>query len=88
MLNLKVVAGSLGLSGAVLFISCVIYGLIAPESLHSGPTLEVVFPGFRWLTPGGFLIGLVWSTLYGLYAGVVFTLIYNAVWKRAQYRAT
>jgi hypothetical protein len=47
-----------------------------------------VFPGFRWLTPGGFLIGLVWSTLYGLYAGVVFTLIYNAVWKRAQYRAT
>lgn len=87
MLNLKVVVGSTSLFGATMFVSCVVYGLIAPESLHSGPTLEAVLPGFRWLTPAGFVVGLVWSILYGLYAGVVFTLIYNAFWKRAQSRA-
>ena len=82
MLDIKVVTWSLGLFGAVTFIVCVVYGLIVPEPLHMTPFLEQILPGFRWLTFGGFLIGLVESFLYGVYAGLVFSLIHNALWQR------
>ncbi len=83
MLSIKVVTWSLGLFGAVTFVVCVLYGLIVAESLHMTSFLESALPGFRWLTPGGFAIGLVESFLYGVYAGVVFTPIYNALSKRS-----
>ncbi len=82
MLNIKILTWSLGLFGAVSFLICVAYGLIAPEPLHMHQALEAVLPGFRWLTVGGFLLGLVESFLYGVYAGLVFGWIYNALWKR------
>lgn len=82
MLSIKVVTWSLGLFGAVSFVVCVLYGLIAPETLHMHGFLESALPGFRWLTPGGFVIGLVESFLYGVYAGLVFTPIYNGLSKR------
>ncbi len=84
MLDIKVVTWSLGIFGAVTFVVCVLYGLIAPESLHMSRGLEVALPGFRWLTVFGFLLGLVESFLYGVYAGLVFVPIYNAVWKRTR----
>lgn len=82
MLNVKVVTWSLGIFGAVTFLVCMLYGLVAPESLHMTAWLEQVLPGFRWLTVTGFLIGLVESFLYGVYAGLVFTPIYNLLAKR------
>lgn len=82
MLNTKVVTWSLGLFGAVTFGVCVLYGLIVPSTLHMTGFLEQMLPGFRWLTPTGFLIGLVESFLYGVYAGLVFCPIYNALWRR------
>ena len=82
MLSTKVVTWSLGLFGAVTLVVCVLYGLIAPEALHMHRFLESAFPGFRWLTAGGFVIGLVESFLYGVYAGLVFTPIYNALSRR------
>jgi hypothetical protein len=39
--------------------------------------LEITLPGFKWLTFGTFIIGLVESFLYGAYAGLVFAPIYN-----------
>lgn len=39
--------------------------------------LEQILPGFRWLTPAGFVIGLLESFLYGAYTGLLFTPIYN-----------
>lgn len=77
MLNIRVVTWSLGLFGIVTFLVCVLYGLIVPEPLHMRDFLETVLPGFRWLTFGGFVIGLVESFLYGIYVGLVFTPIYN-----------
>lgn len=77
MLNLKVVTWSLALFGAVTFIVCTLYGLVVPESLHMAAFLEAVLPGFKWLTPLGFLLGLVESFLYGVYAGIVYVPIYN-----------
>lgn len=82
MLNIKVVTWSLALFGVVTFLVCLLYGLIVPAPLHMSTFLGQVLPGFRWLTLGGFLIGLVESFLYGVYAGLVFTPIYNLFWKR------
>jgi hypothetical protein len=44
--------------------------------------LEAVLPAFRWLTFGGFLLGLAESFLYGVYIGVVFVPIYNFINRR------
>lgn len=82
MLNTKVVTWSLGLFGAVTFVVCVLYGLVAPASLHMSSALEVILPGFRWLTFPGFLLGLVESFLYGVYTGLVFTPIYNFAFRK------
>ncbi|MFQ5707861.1 MAG: DUF5676 family membrane protein [bacterium] len=82
MLNMKVVSWSLGLFSVVSFVLCVIYGLITPESLHMHNFLEIVLPAFKWLTWWGFLLGLIESFLYGVYAGLVFVPIYNFLYRR------
>ena len=82
MLQLKIVCWSLGLWAAVSFVVCVTWGLVTPESLHMHAFLEQILPVFKWLTWWGFLLGLVESFLYGIYAGLVFVPIYNAVNRR------
>ena len=83
MLNIKVVSWSLGIFTAISFIVCVIYGLIVPPSLHHMASfLEMALPAFKWLTLGGFFLGLVESFLYGAYAGLVFVPIYNFLNRR------
>ncbi|MEW6054826.1 MAG: DUF5676 family membrane protein [Nitrospirota bacterium] len=78
MLNIKVVSWSLGIFLALSFILCVLYGLVVPERLHGmSKFLESVLPAFRWLSFGGFLLGLVESFLYGIYIGIVYVPIYN-----------
>ncbi|HEY6363157.1 MAG TPA: DUF5676 family membrane protein [Candidatus Binatia bacterium] len=61
----------------VTYLVCVVYGLIVPESFHMVQFLEIALPGFKWLWIGTFLIGLVESFLYGVYAGLVYAPIYN-----------
>ena len=82
MLNIKIVTWSLGIFTAVSFIVCVIYGLVTPESIHMHTFLESVLPAFKWLNFGGFILGLVESFLYGVYAGLVYVPIYNFFYKR------
>ena len=82
MLNIKIVSWSLGLFAAITFVLCVIYGLLAPPSLHMAPFLEMVLPAFKWLTAWGFVLGLIESFLYGAYAGLVFVPIYNVLVRR------
>ena len=83
MLNVKIVSWSLGLFCAVSFITCVLYGLIVPQSLHASQFLEAVLPAFKWLTLPGFLLGLIESFLYGAYAGLVYVPIYNLLTRRS-----
>jgi hypothetical protein len=54
-----------------------VYGLVVPETFHMVQFLEIILPGFKWLTFGTFIIGLVESFLYGVYAALVYTPIYN-----------
>ena len=82
MLNQKVVCWTLGIWAAFTFVFCVAYGLAMPESLHMHAFLEQVLPGFKWLSWTGFLIGLVESFLYGIYAGLVYVPIYNFLQRR------
>ena len=35
MLNTKLVTWALGISAAITFVVCVIYGLVTPQSLHT-----------------------------------------------------
>jgi hypothetical protein len=82
MLNTKLVTWALGLWAAIAFVVCVIYGLVTPQSLHMSEFLEMLLPAFRWLTWWGFLLGLVESFLYGVYAGLVYCPIYNWLYRR------
>ena len=82
MLNLKIMSWSLGLFTAISFVVCVIYGAIVPDSVHAPQVLEIVLPGFKWLTFWGFWLGLLESFLYGVYAGLVFVPIYNILTRR------
>lgn len=77
MLNTKLVSWTLGLWTAIMFLTCIAYGLVTPESLHMHDFLEQVLPAFKWLTWWGFLLGLVESFLYGAYGGLVYCLLYN-----------
>ena len=78
-LNWKVMTWSLGLFCAVSFLLCALYGLVVPKTLHMVQFLEITLPGFRWLSPRSFVLGLVEGFLYGAYAGLVFTPIHNFV---------
>ncbi len=76
-LNIRVVTWSLATFTLFSYLICVVYGLIVPESLHMVQFLEIVLPGFKWLTIRSFFIGLVESSLYGVYVGLLLTPIYN-----------
>ncbi len=82
MLNLKVVSLSLALAAAVSFVVCVGWGLVMPKGLHMHGFLELLLPGFQWLSFGSFLLGFLESFLFGIYAGVVFVPIYNLLNRR------
>ena len=83
-LNWKVMTWSLGLFAAVTFVVCVLYGLVVPKAFHMVQLLEITLPGFKWLSVGSFVLGLVESFLYGAYAGLVFTPIYNFILRRCR----
>ncbi|MHB8772797.1 MAG: DUF5676 family membrane protein [Syntrophales bacterium] len=78
MLSIRVVSWSLGLLFSISFIFCVVYGLIVPPRLHGmAGFLEAVLPAFKWISFGGFILGLIESFLYGAYVGLVYVPIYN-----------
>jgi hypothetical protein len=80
MIQLRVrgMALTLGTFFAVTFALCVGWGLLLP-SLHArgSQTLEALLPGFVWLTPASFLLGLVEAFLFGAYAALVFVPLFN-----------
>lgn len=72
-----------GVFFAISFMLCVLYGLVIPERLNGMKVLlEMVLPAFTWLTPGGVVLGLMESFLYGTYIGMVFVPIYSFIDKK------
>ena len=83
MLNWKVVTQSLASFAAITFALCVGYGLLAPPAFHPSWLLEALLPGFRWLSFGSFALGLVETALYGAWAGLLHSALYNYFARRA-----
>ncbi len=71
------VALGLGLSLAITFTGCVIWGQIFPHTVLQQRILEALFPWFTWLSWGSYFVGLIESFLYGIYAAAVFMPAYN-----------
>jgi uncharacterized protein DUF5676 len=82
MLNVKTLTLSLAVTAAITFVLCVVYGLIVPPAYHAGELLEKFLPGFHWITPLGFLVGLVESFIFGAYHGLLIGLVYNFFQRR------
>ncbi len=72
-----VLGNTLSLFLAISFLLCIGWGLITPYSMHMHNAWAALLPGFKWLTPLGFLIGLVESYLYGWYIALVFTPLFR-----------
>ena len=60
MLSLRVWTWALAVWAASTYVLCIVWGIVTPDTIHTEALeklLETVLPGFRWLTPVGFLIG-------------------------------
>ena len=68
---------ALSLFLVITFLICIGWGLVTPPALHMHGAWEDLLPGFEFLTPLGFGIGLIESYLYGWYIALVFVPLYN-----------
>jgi len=79
MLGVKTWAATLSAWCAVSFVLCVGWCAVAPEGWHARELLELLVPGFTWLSAGSFALGLVESALFGAYSGALLAVLHNAV---------
>ena len=84
MSNLKVWMLSSGCWMAITFTVCVIGGVIAPGLPIPHRTLELLLPGFTWISLASFALGLVETFLFGAYAAWLFVLLHNVFAQREQ----
>lgn len=77
MLNIKVWTMSLACWMTVTFTICVIGGVIAPGLPIPHRTLELLLPGFTWISPRSFVLGLVETFFYGAYTGWLLVSLHN-----------
>ena len=68
---------ALSLFLSITYVVCVVFDLLLP-SYAMYETWAGLLPGFMWLTPAGFAIGLAESFLYGWYIALIFGGLYNA----------
>ncbi len=79
MLSVKTWATTLSAWCAVTFVLCVGWCGVAPEGWNARPLLEMLLPGFHWLSVGSFILGFVESVLFGAYSGALLAAIHNVV---------
>lgn len=72
---------ALSLFLALTYLVCIGFDLVLPQYAMF-ETWAGLLPGFVWLTPSGFAIGLVESFLYGWYAALIFGGLFNAIANR------
>ena len=72
---------ALSLFLSTTYMACVAFDLLLP-GYAMYETWAGLLPGFVWLTPAGFAIGLAESFLYGWYIALVFGGLYNALTAR------
>ena len=80
-LSMKVLGISLGALFSITYVLCVLWDIAFPRYAMKGVWLKLL-PGFTWLTPGSFVLGLVETFIAGVYVAVVFVPIYNYLLER------
>lgn len=55
----------------ISYLICIVFGLIAPNSMHMHEAWAPLLPGFEWLTLSGFLSGALGSFAYGWYIALL-----------------
>ena len=66
MLNMKVWIATLTSWMGVSFTTGVLGGVVVPGLPIPHQTLELLLPGFRWISWGSFALGLTESLFYGM----------------------
>ncbi|HXH25526.1 MAG TPA: hypothetical protein VNI78_09775 [Vicinamibacterales bacterium] len=69
--------------GEVAYLACVAAGVLWPNAFDAETFLPKVLPGFAWLDPVSFVIGLVDVAIYGVVAAAVGWIAWNFVVDRA-----
>ena len=77
MYKIRIWAAALGCSAAISFTICVLGGLIAPGLAIPHQSLELFLPGFTWISFSSFVLGLVESFAFGVYAALIFVPLHN-----------
>ena len=77
MLNLKTWSRSSGCWMAITFTLCVVGGVLVPSLPIPHRSLELLLPGFVWISPGSFVLGVVETFLFGVYAASLFVTLHN-----------
>ena len=65
--------------GGVAYLACVAAGVLWPDVFGMRAFFPTIFPGFTWLDPFSFVLGLVEVAIYGLAAAAVATFAWNFV---------
>ncbi|MBX3173518.1 MAG: hypothetical protein KF709_03855 [Gemmatimonadaceae bacterium] len=74
---------ALSLFLAITYLACIVFDLAVPGSAMRD-AWSGLLPGFVWLTPTGFALGLLGSLLYGWYIALLFGGLYNAIVRRTR----
>jgi hypothetical protein len=82
MMNIKVWIATFAAWMGVSFTICVLGGVLLPGLPIRHQTLELLLPGFVWISFGSFVLGLLESLLYGVYAAAVLVVIHNFFHRR------
>ena len=65
--------------GEVAYLLCVAGGVLWPDTFAMRTAFPTIFPGFTWLDPFSFVLGLVEVAIYGVAAAAVATFAWNFV---------
>ena len=77
MLNVRITTSATTVFATLSYLLCVAYGLLLPSSVNMHQLLEIVLPGFVWISFRAFIVGLIWALAWGAYIGGGFVLTYN-----------
>lgn len=82
-MRITILGNTLSLLLAFSFTICVLWGLATPEWLHMHEAWVALLPGFTWISPASFALGLVEAYLYGWYAALLVVPLYRFFEKRS-----
>jgi hypothetical protein len=79
--NIRLAIVSLGLTLSSFFlisyVLCILYGLAVSDAGFHRTLLPMLIPGFTWISWYSFVVGLIWSVVFGWYVAVVFAPLHN-----------